>query len=203
MGLDQSIFTSSKAIAEAIRNGNTPNGKWCDACFSLARQNDSWCRIDTYAQSRRWQMGQGAETIDGGYGFSVICLGSGDAPTEEQRELSHEIVDVYGGEGVEAGAEHLYQVGLFRKFYFLDNVLRDMCGGMDFESDEMVQLDLPVLQSVRNMAQTIAIRMVAENGLEWLDGDDGWGFQEFIDFVDILESFPEAEDAVFAYNPWW
>lgn len=205
MGLDQSIFTTSKAIAKAIYEGNTPNGKWSTACFSprnLEGKNE-WTAFDTYAQSRLTQWGVDGEpeiSIPGLEGLGLTLTLQEETVSEERRAKTLDVIKdlatigecTIGLAGIDV---NLYQVGLFRKFGFLNYALEGMTEH-NFESDEMVGVNANNLALVRYICQ----RALADSVLDEYEQVQA---REFVDFADLVLSYPEAQDALFFYNPWW
>lgn len=202
MGLDQSIFTTSKTIAQAIYEGNTPTGKWSAACFSprnLEGKNE-WTGFDTYAQSRLTQWGMEGESeisIPGLEGLGFTLTLQEETVSEERRSKTLDVIRFLGTQGTE-GDIPLYQVGLFRKFNAL-NVILEAIHGQELESDEIVPIDANILRMIRNSCQDA----LSENANEEVDEWTVSKCEEFVDFVDAILAFPDAEDAWFFYNPWW
>ena len=205
MGLDQSIFTTSKAVAQAIYEGNTPTGKWSTACFSPKNLEgkDKWTAFDTYAQSRLVQWGLEDSTTCGvpgldSFGFAITFQDG--TPSEERRNKTLGVIKYLGtkGTGTDGGDIPLYQVGLFQKFDALHQAI-ELAAGMEIESDGLAPISIDLLKMIRNSCQNAISKTADQDVPEWKTAQ----FKEFISFVDTLCSFPESEEALFVYNPWW
>jgi len=205
MGLDQSIFTSSKAIAQAIYEGSTPNGKWSTACFSPKNLEgkDEWTAFDTYAQSRLVQWGVEEEpeiSIPGLEGLGFTLTIQEDTVSDERRSKTLDVISLLGAEGVELAGDggRLYQVGHFRKFDVLHQIF-EVVQGHEIVSDGMATINANILRVIRDCCQTVLANNANKEVDEWVASQ----CEEFIDFVDTILAFPESEDALFFYNPWW
>lgn len=166
MGLDQSIYTTSKAIAQAIYEGNTPNGKWSTACFSPKNLEgvDEWTGFDTYAHCR---LQQDSEENYSNQLFTFIRFDSpnmdnGIIGSEERAETLKFMEDVGTPNGVVAacGSKDApefvrnYQIGLFRKCNALHGW---MCrrARTEIGSDEFVGFNAGTLRALRHDCQRV------------------------------------------------
>lgn len=209
MGLDQSIFTTSKAIAKAIYEGNTPNGKWSTACLSprnLEGKNE-WTGFDTYAQSRLVQWGEEEETEIGipgleNLGFTLTV--QEDTVSEERRAKTLDVIKglatigecTIGLAGIDV---NLYQVGLFRKFDILHVVVQSFYDQEMSESDSLIPLNITQFSFIRDLCQSALGKKDDYGWEEWQVSQ----LEDCSDFIDTILAFPDAEDAWFFYNPWW
>lgn len=200
MGLDQSIFTTSKAIAKAIYEGTTPNGKWSTAFFSPKNLEgkDDWTRFDTYAMSRRAQVGE-EHTVSGPSEIGLFVITQGECD-EGRRNATLDVIKSFNDEGVVVGDTPMYQIGLFRKFFFLDGILATIFK-TEFCSDGMYGSNADLFKLLSEVSKR-CLAMYA-NGTLNLDEYEADQLAELGDLADAILAFPEAEDADFAYNPWW
>lgn len=166
MGLDQSIFTTSKTIAKAIYEGSTPGGKWSSACFSpkTLENENSWTHFDTYAQSRLKQNAEDNYTnpLFTVINFSSIDMNQGMIGSEKRAETLKVMEDLgapKGIAGLRGSVDDLevvrnYQIGLFRKCNALHGW---MCrrARAEIGSDELAGFNVDTLRALRYDCQRV------------------------------------------------
>ncbi len=231
MGLDQSIFTTSKAVAQAIYNGNIVNdGMWNPAFFSLRniKETACWTDMDRYAKNRRAQFGLLHETIEADddalpAGTFVAVGGPLDVIDPEEREANLQVVEAFGASGAASIAgEPAYQIGLFHQFNGLHGWFQRVAGEMTMTCDGMVVLTADILNEI--MLDAVKVLQAFDKSQEYgeqiaketFPTCDGFFFggTEYDDIyladLGMLAAFaysvlqlPGSADALFSYNPWW
>lgn len=224
MGLDQSIFTTSKAIARAIHDGKTLGNKWSGACFSpVTLEGDpEWTRLDDYAHSRLNQLGipnAGSITI-GGLNLTIFGISIADSPAfvpDDVRKETLSVIEQLGYEGCAAtlDGQTTYQLGLFQDFRPLHNWMCGHCP-VDIPNDTHFPLNGAALKVLLTDCQLVlsSFEVSHDGGVEAakfvfaVDDEDVDGFfetqlRELADFLALVLSFPASTQALFYYNPWW
>ena len=229
MGLDQSIFTNSKAVAQAIYEGSTPSSKWSYACFSPKNVADdgTFNRFDQYAKSR---IAQNSGTLASGV-VTTLFSPFGVDPTDRANTLL--LMEAYGApngthiaESVPVyGGQHLYQIGLFRKVNALHGWMSRHFHAQSpngIPSDAQAGFHPSLLRVLRNDCQRVLDAFaksqkkgekIAKRAFPTSEGFyfgsedyDEWFVQdirELLDFVDTVLSVCDDDDILLTYNPWY